>query len=267
MIIMNTGLLFLTLTLMSVPAWTQVSLRDLNKKPKANLVLELKSTGGTNGSALAWSPTSKVYCSVIAGNGEFPLDLFSETGVHLQTTMAREDMRGLCFNPMYSVFEGNTYTHGDVVSFRIEAGRLIEEEPHFELTGLPIPDKQLVLTLDTAKNQPVYLNRDASSFHFINSESGEPLKELSIQFPSPYDEINYTSLIYTGISEAPYGVLNYAKKLIYLYSDNGGSPVVIIKLPKNAVTGEMFRFSFANNHVWLYDVNSRSWTGYKITRK
>lgn len=264
---MKTKLFFLTLTLVSFSAWTQVSLKDLNKKPKANLVLKLKSTEGTNGSALAWSPTSKVYCSVIAGNGDFPLDLFSESGVHLQTTNAWEDMRGLWFNPVYSVFEGNTYTYGDVVSFGIEAGKLIEEEPLFELMELPIPDKQLVLTLNTAKNQLVYLNRNASSIHFINSESGESLKELSIKFPCPSDEINYTSLIYTGVSEAPYGVLNYAKKLIYLYSDNGGNPVITIKLPKGAVTNDMFRFSFANNHVWLYDVNSRSWTGYKITKK
>jgi hypothetical protein len=37
----------------------------------------------------------------------------------------------------------------------------------------------------------------------------------------------------------------------------------ILKLPDTATTEGMFNFAFANGIYWLFDMETRIWTGYK----
>ena len=36
------------------------------------------------------------------------------------------------------------------------------------------------------------------------------------------------------------------------------------QLPNSAVTNYSFRFSYANDLAWLYDVSNRTWTSFQV---
>jgi hypothetical protein len=68
------------------------------------------------------------------------------------------------------------------------------------------------------------------------------------------------------VEGAEYALLNYQKKMVYLFNRTNGALAFTMKLPKEAITSDLFRFAYANDHIWLYDVNSRSWTGYQAIK-
>jgi len=53
---------------------------QLINNPKASLSLALKSTGGTNASGITYDPSRQLYYTVVAGNSEFPLEVFKSSG-------------------------------------------------------------------------------------------------------------------------------------------------------------------------------------------
>ncbi|MDG1658501.1 MAG: hypothetical protein P8H56_07965 [Crocinitomicaceae bacterium] len=53
---------------------------QLINNPKASLSLALKSTGGTNASGITYDPNRQLYYTVVAGNSEFPLEVFKSSG-------------------------------------------------------------------------------------------------------------------------------------------------------------------------------------------
>ncbi|HYG15432.1 MAG TPA: hypothetical protein VEC12_06725, partial [Bacteroidia bacterium] len=87
---------------------------------------------------------------------------------------------------------------------------------------------------------------------------------VTLALPVSEYYINNTAVIYTGVKGKEAGILDYENKKVYLFDISGGKLTHTVNLPSNATVHEFFRFSFANGHIWLYDVNSRSWTGYKL---
>jgi hypothetical protein len=248
--------------------FSQTTVKSLNKKPVAGLTLRLKSTEGTNGAALAWNSATSTYYSVIAGNTDFPIDVFTADGTHIQTITTRMDLRGFWHNPTYSLMEGNTYDYRDVATYLYQNdGRLDDtDEPMIELYELPIQNSQANMVMDIRNNKYVWFDYEAGRVKFINLESGKEEGEVILKLPEPKASINSTSIGYTGVEGAEYALLNYQKKMVYLFNRTNGALAFTMKLPKEAITSDLFRFAYANDHIWLYDVNSRSWTGYQAIK-
>lgn len=131
----------------------QTTIKSLNKKPIKDITLKLKSSEGTNGCVLAWNPSTSTYYSVIAGNPDFPIDVFSADGRQIQSIAARLDLRGFWHNPTYGMMEGNTFYDQDIASYIYSTdGTLYEDDkPVIEYYSMPISNGQAVVTLDTQK--------------------------------------------------------------------------------------------------------------------
>jgi hypothetical protein len=249
----------------SSPSNAQPTLKNVNLKPKAGITLKLLSEDGRNGSAVAWIDEFKKYYALIAGNADYPLEVFDEKGKNIQSIPAGADLRGLWYNPEYAFLEGNTYDYHDILSFGMdEKGLLTDEIPYEELYELPVYNPQAVLNMDTDQNMYIWLNHESEEIIFIDAETGEEGETLEIDVPSSFENINSTTVVYTGISGGEFALLNYADKLIYLIDGATGKESATIKLPSDAISNQVFCFSYANGHFWLFDVDKRTWQGFKV---
>jgi hypothetical protein len=242
----------------------QTTIKSVNKKPVKDITLKLQSSEGTNGCALAWNPSTSCYYSVIAGNSDFPIDVFSADGRQIQSIAARMDLRGFWHNPTYGMMEGNTYENMDIATYLYLTDGTIDEadEPLIELYELPITSSQAALSLNFKENKYIWFDYENNKIKQINPETGAEDGELTLNLPVAKENLNSTTVGYTGVEGAEYALLNFQEKVVYLINASTGSPTLTLKLPKDAVTHEMFRFSYANDHIWLYDIESRTWTGY-----
>jgi hypothetical protein len=245
------------------------NLKNVNTSPKAGIKLKIMGEDGTNGSAVAWHPTTKLYYTIIAGNEDFPLEVFDESGKHVQSSTTMADMRGLWFNDVYEVIEGNTYEFHNIVSYDIdEDGLMYGDAPYEELYELPVHDHpQSVLCLNTRDGVYAWFDTEYTTLQLIDMESGDELDVIELDLSTPLTKLNKTTVIYTGVEGAEYGLLNFEDKEIYLIDDDNGQVTKTIKLPKSQPTYKTFNFSFANGNIWLFDTDARVWTGYALLKK
>lgn len=243
----------------------EISLSEVQLKPKLSMSLELQSDAGFNGSAVTWHPLFEKYYTLIAGNEEFPIEVFDLKGKHLQTINAGEDCRGLWYNPTYEYLEANTYDAHDIISYEFEGdGFLSEDLPYEELYELPVWDPQAVLALDIERNVYVWYNYEDNELGILSADTGDEEDVLSLELPVDKEFINSNTVVYTAIAGAEYGLLNIDTKQLYLINKDDGKVAATVQLPAEVVLSDAFRFSFANGHIWIFDADERRWDGFKL---
>jgi hypothetical protein len=77
------------------------------------------------------------------------------------------------------------------------------------------------------------------------------------------DKYNNNTVIYTGQPKAEFGLLNYEDGQIELYDRKTGLMTKVYKLPDDASAESAFNFSYSNGTFWLFNMDTRIWTGYK----
>lgn len=255
----------LTFLLASVViALASCSSNKVNKKPVETLTLKFNSKEGTNASAVAYNPDKQVYYAVIAGNSSFPIETFNKKGEFLHTASLGFDLRGLWWNTKENSLQSNAYSDIGVKNLKTnEAGIAIGgSSTRVQESGQPYSNS--VGTYNAKDNQVLYYYD--GKLYKVDASNYSSIGEVKLELPVSSDNINQTTVIYTGIKHKEVGVLDYIDKKVYLFDITSGKLTVTVQLPSNAVTHEFFRFSYANGYVWLYDVDARTWTGYKIIR-
>lgn len=225
---------------------------------KKDMTLKFKGDDGTNASAVVWNPDKHVYYSVIAGNADFPLETFSQSGNVQYTGTAGVDSRGLWYNSSTAKLEGNGY--GDVGYFSCNLNASGEpRSPEVTYSGQNQPDGNSVAAFDGKK---LYYYYEGKIYSY--STKGKTGKSFELKsLPAGTSVLNATTVVYTGRKGEEFGLLDYDAKRVYLVDKKGNYKASVI-LPSSAVTHDMFRFSFANGKIWLYDVDTRSWTSYSF---
>jgi hypothetical protein len=229
---------------------------------KMSLIYVLED--GTNASAVAYDPSENVYYAVIAGNESFPLEKFDASGNSLYTSNAGVDTRGLWWNSKSKSLEINAY--GDNGYYRVDLdgyGNLSGFAIQL-VTGMNQPGEQSVAAFDD-KKQLLYFFLDGAIYSYSVKNGKESKKHIYLDIPVSLDDINYTTVIYTGVKGKEFGLLNYVDGDI-LFFDKKGKNTGSVNLPDDAPVNSYFRFSYANGLVWLYSTDYRTWYGYKIFR-
>lgn len=239
------------------------ALGQLLDQPKASLQLKMINSEGTNGCAVVYNPMAGLYYACIAGNAAFPLEVFSESGTNVYQTEAGSDVRGMWWNAKTKQLEANCYGDYGIVGMSLDGMGYPSLGNFSILPGSDYqPDANSCGAYDGKKLIWYY---DGSQFYSYNRKSGKRVGTLWISSDAPSsDEVNYTSVIYTGVKTMELGILDYANNKILLVDQKSGAVTGKVTLPSGAVTNSAFRFAFANKHVFLFDIETRTWTGYKI---
>ncbi len=258
---MNKTINFLVFITIAVFIISCSSSKKINPKPVKGLILKIQQSNGTNGSAVTYNKSAKLYFTVIAGNAEYPLESFNLNGDAVYQTKTGVDVRGLWYNKSKGQLEGNGYNETGVFSIKLSDNKP-ENEANILFEGMNQPNSQSCGIFNSKNNEIIYYSSGEISKY--SRKSGEFIEKIDLKdVPVSLSSINSNSVIYTGVSNSEIGILNYSNKEVYLFNIKDGSFTTTVSLPKDAVTHESFRFSYANGYIFLYDVSSRSWTGYK----
>lgn len=260
----------LLLTL-SFNLFAQSSTRELKK------AVELKITGegGANGACVAWHPVQKKYYAAMAGNVAFPMNVFNEKGTRLsddgQTTLF--DVRGLWYNPNSKTLQANGYNTFGWTEYKLNA-KGMPEDVRTLVSDMHQPNSQSVGAYNTKNNKVYFLNDEGSLEVYAVDGTYEDLADLrlsvtkkdddgSVHNEDVLDNYNSTTVVYTGIANAEFGVLNHIGKQIELYSQKDGHLTQTLQLPDDAPFQKLLNFAYANGIYWLFDKEERKWVGYK----
>jgi gliding motility-associated-like protein len=218
---------------------------------------------GTNASGVAYNPNFDLYYALIAGNPDYPLETFAPDGTPLFQTETGFDSRGLWWNPNLGQLEANGFNAFGLHRFDLDANGFALNTGVDVFTGMNQPDMQSCGDLDYDANEILYY--DDGMIYRYDREDNSFLGSYALTgIPVPLTDINSTTVIYTGCPEHEIGILDYVNKRVYFFDKSDGSFTFTSQLPEITVTNNSFRFSFANNHVWLYDVATRSWSSFRV---
>lgn len=253
-------LLFLSVAWISSATWAQ----ELIQYPAASLQLEMKGLGGKNGASVAYNPDNDLYYAVIAGNSTYPMETFSGSGKNLYSAEAYNDMRGLWWNPKDKALEGNCYADGGIISVGLMPNGWAGAGNKVIFAGSSHqPSEQAVGTFDPKKKEILYYN-EGSIFGYARKDGAITSTYFFLSLPVDVTDINWTTLIFTGVKGKELGVLDYQLKKIYLFNRKDGTHAGTVNLPASVTTYDVFNFSYANGYVFLFDQEARKWVGYKI---
>lgn len=245
-------------------------------------VLELKmpktiddDMPGTRGASVVWHPVQKKYYAVFAGNSAYPLAVFDARGNRQSgdELTALIDTRGLWFNPITKQIEGNGYSDNGWFAYKLNAKGIVADLENLAY-GMNQPDAQCVGAYEPLSKRVVFLKGgmvtmydskqeavDSIAIHWGRKKSdGASDSEDASASPEDY---NYTSLICTGVKSGELGFLNTYNKQVEFYDIKSGYKTKTVSLPEDAIVEPSFNFAYANGIYWFFDIENRTWKGYK----
>ncbi|HXH19424.1 MAG TPA: hypothetical protein VNJ07_10110 [Chitinophagales bacterium] len=234
---------------------------QLNTHPEATLYLAIQQGGGANGIAVAYNPLKKIYYCAIAGNAEFPLECFTG-GENIYRGAIGFDARGLWYNEKSKNLEGNSYGGDGIYAIALDKEGMPEGNPENKYPNVQ-PDEQSVGAYDAASDQIFYFDYTSGEVIPYKRTAGKKGKIIKLKnCPVPFENLN-SAMVYTGQKNAEIGVYNFLDAEVYFFNKKGEYQTTVT-LPDDAPYNEMFNFSYANGHVFLFDKDMREWIGYKV---
>jgi hypothetical protein len=258
---MNKFLLFLTLTGSVVTAQAQKPLSTSN----CSTVLTIQGEYGTNAVAVAYNPATLTYYTVFAGNASYPLETHNSVGTSTSTQETGYDVRGMWYNPSKKCLEGIAYDN--------QGGFEVKLNPDGSIAGTTATsfsygmDAQSVATYAEKKKSIMFV--EGSTVYFF--KPGKLKTKKVILLPGTDVDLNTFGPIYTGVKNYEIGLLDAKTMTVVLFSESTGQETGRVKLNVDNCNGNalsdypsIFRVSYCNGRVFVFDTESRTWTGYKL---
>jgi hypothetical protein len=217
---------------------------------------------GTNASAVVFIPGPNVFITVIAGNADFPMEVFDPQGKTLASMPAGLDMRGMWYNPATKQLEANAAGEDGWYSMTLDAKGVPNGSWTLIRSGQNQPDFQSVLSYVAPKKKLVTFYD--GNFSYWGRKNAK--EKVRYQHGTPGDTdwyINPTTAAYTGNDDFPIAVLELNGEQV-LFFDLKGKYLAATKIPGGLPEIDGFRFSFANKRAFVYDATERIWKGYKV---
>ncbi len=257
---MKTGKIFTLLFLsfcIPILAFTQAP----KKKLKEALSYTYSQSEGTNASSVAWNPKQNMYYTFIAGNESFPLETFNSKGNSIGQFSTMADARGLWYNPTNEGIEGNGAGEAGWFQYDLSEGGSPNDIDFLEYGEIQ-PDFNAIGTYNNKENLVVFY-AEGEIYRYQRKDFLE-ISSVSLKnSPCSIDELNSTSLGYTGVTGYEYVVLEFDANKLHYFNVHGAYQSSA-SFPKNAPAGlDRFCFAFTNKMAWLYDKDARTWKAYK----
>jgi hypothetical protein len=231
------------------------------ENPTPSLILKIKSDIGTNGSAVVYNPDKKLFYAVIAGNADYPLEVFDLKGNNLSSNSAGIDTRGLWYNSSSKKLQANIYSSDIITGIKLDKKGYPSGETTEDQFGIEAPDGLACACFIESTDEICFLTDGRLKLIKLSDKSS---RNMDLNLPCSVEDINSTTVCFTGVKGMEIALLNYNRNEIYLFDKKTGLLSKTIILPSEAITNDIFRFSYANKFIWLYDTEKRQWTGYQI---
>ncbi|HUR67512.1 MAG TPA: hypothetical protein VMZ03_14260 [Chitinophagaceae bacterium] len=270
--------LVMTVSFFSASSQTSVPVTRVKKVKTLKMARDkdIDPMPGTRGASVAWHPVFKKYYAAMAGNIGYPLCIFDAAGkrVSPDSLNCEVDVRGLWYNADKKTIQGNSFDAGGWFRYDHDTKGMIREVQYLteEMTQ---PNAQSVGAANSLSKQIMFLHQGEIWFYSME----EPVKGATLTIhwgrtkadgmdPEQTDPVtpsayNSTTVIYTGIKRAELGFLKPESYEIELYDVKTGFLTRSVKLPADAPMNASFNFAYANGMYWLFNIETREWSGYK----
>lgn len=234
-----------------------------NAAPKKEFSYEMVSSEGTNAAAVVWDSKHGVYITVIAGNADFPREVFDGNGADITQTTADFDWRGMWYNPATGKCEGNGAGEAGWATFGLDGSNNPGEVTVFK-EGQFQPDFQSVGAYDFQKKQVIFLDFTVDGLAMYSRKNPNKVKRLNISWDDvDLGNINSTSVGFTGKKGYEYVMLDFSNGKLEFF-DRAGNHTASAQLPDDAPLNDSFAFSVTNDRAFLYDKEARVWSAYPL---
>jgi hypothetical protein len=223
---------------------------------------KFQSDEGTNASAVTYIPEHKVYITCIAGNPDYPLEVFDREGHTLASMPAGIDLRGIWYNPATKNLEANAAGEEGWYSRPLDDKGIPTGDWTCFRPGQNQPDFQSVLAYVPSKKKLVTIN--GTFFSYWGRKNGK--EKVRVQFGTPGETNWYFNPYcagYTGNDDFPIAVLELNGEQILFFSLKG-QYLGVTKVGEPLPEMDGFRFAFANGHAFIYDEVARTWKAYRV---
>jgi hypothetical protein len=221
-----------------------------------------ESDEGTNASAVAYIPGKDLYITCIAGNADYPLEVFDRSGKTIESMSAGLDLRGLWYNPATKNLEANVAGEGGWYTIALGDNGVPTGDWTCIRKGLIQPDFQSVLAYVPSIKKLVTTHNGFFSYWGRKNFK----QKVRYQHGTPGDTdwyFNPHTAGYTGNDDYPIAVLELNAGQI-LYFDLKGLYLGATTIDGGLPEMDGFRFAFANRHAFIYDEVTRTWSAYRV---
>jgi hypothetical protein len=257
-----------------------VSQAQVTRELRKTIELKMPAGSGESGGTVAVNLKNRNLYATVVGNKTYSMAFFNAVGEMTSPPdlALLADIRGLWYNPALKTFQGNLFGNGGWITYVMdEAGIPYDVKTTF--TGQLQPGVNSVSAFNQRENVIHFLKGNTVVTYDIATGKLIPEKTYTLKIgytkksPAPADykadtlkthpNYNSTTVIFTGINNAEFGVLNYVSKEIELYSKTDGLMYQRLRLATDVGTKDKFNFAFANNTYFIFDRNKRTWVGYR----
>ena len=239
-------------------------------KLQKTLTLKIEGEGGSNGASVAWHPVLKKYYAAMAGNKQYPVCVFLESGKLATGGSVEEmvDVRGLWYNPKTKQIQGNGYNDNGWFEYQLSPTGIPKSVKVLH-EGQQQPNPQCVGAFNSATNEVYFF--DGESFYTYNAVTAEEKSNIPLDVimenndQDPMDGIEAFSqylVMHTGMKGKEIALLNVDLNQIELFNADL-KRTAIVSIPGDQPVYENFNCSYANGMFWFFDKDNRQWTGYK----
>lgn len=251
------------LIFIALSAVTGISAQKPLSTSNCDITLTVQGDDGTNGVAVAYNPDKQLYYGVFAGNSLFPLEVYSSTGTPIATQEAGFDVRGMWYNPGKKCLEGISYDNNGGFEITLGTdGQITGSRATAFSYGM---NGQTVAVYAEKKKSVMFI--EESTVYFFKPGKLKS-KTLSLEIPSGVS-LNTNGPVYTGVKNYEIGLFEAETMTVHLFSASTGKETGKVKLNAGSCTAvtnapDYFRVSYCNDRVFLFDTDTRTWTGYKL---
>jgi hypothetical protein len=247
---------------MALLGTTSLYAGDPRASASVEFVYHFQSEDGTNASAVTWIPEAQVYVTCIAGNVEYPLEVFDAQGKTIYSGQAGLDLRGLWYNPATQQLEGNCAGEEGWYSIAVDLQGIPSGDWQLIREGQNQPDFQSVLSYIDSKKKLVTLADGELSFWTRKNGKSKTVKLTD--YDSDFVYFDYTTAAYTGDEAYPIALLELNNGRIMYFDLKGKYTGKSTTIEGGIPEIEGFRFAFANGRAFIYDEIDRDWRAYKV---
>jgi hypothetical protein len=232
--------------------------------------LPMGPVSAVDGACVTWHPVQKKYYAGMIGGPNELMRIFNEKGELVDSCTTLANLRGLWYNPIKKMLEGNAIEHTGWFNYQLNKKGVPEKiVPVF--TRAAVGHEQSV---------GAYLNIDSLgtvaflfdiSVHFFDAAEGVFISAVTL--PELYGEPTYEKneaglthtayvVLATGMPEAELAFINvYKRRIDFIKLGKGYSHSLTI--PQQQPVYGAFNTAFANGILWMYDQQKKVWNGYQ----
>lgn len=243
--------------------WSGLSAQTPLTTSNCDVTLLIKGEDGSNGVAVTYNPDKQLYYTVFAGNALFPVETHNSSGISLNTQQVGYDVRGMWYNPSKKCLEGINYDNSGGFEMVLDQnGNITGTKATAFSYGM---GSQSVATYAAKKKSVMFVEGNTVFFFKPGTTKS---KKLTLTIPEDM-VLNTYGPMYTGIKNYEIGLLEPSTMTVHLFSASSGKETAKVKLNTESCAQpteapESFKVSYCNNRVFVFDTNSRTWTGYNL---